>query len=515
MQDAIQQSFMDETFNDKLKDIKNEAKDTSLYNIRQRTNISNQQTQISSTNINSGNNFNTTTSQDTTIIASNISAGTADTTPDKSHNTIAGQININAQNLTIAATQQSSLNTSEIKTTRTISFNNFNSGNLTTTTINSNLNAKNDNFNFDVANEINLSYYGGVSEGSNKTSDDNNNTINTPNYITHIKNNNDQTNGGTNLVNYTQIENTSLEWHDTLRGLTDAGTAAAAIAATAAVIVTAGAASVGVAAATAAGATATGTVATASAVATTAIASSAASTAAISAPNTSMNADGNILNQAKDIGRQTLKDTTSKESLENMAISGATAFITAGIAAGINELSRTADAANAANSTQLSANQLTNTTLTSRFTTALQQSAIQTISSTTAQSAITGESFNDTLRTQLTSLLINAAGQVVANEIGQAAHTGQIDKPTQLALHAGLGCGMALAGSNNCAAGVISGITGELSAEFLNQNTNLTNAQIIEAAKIVSALASAAVAGPDDGNSVFAGSQIGGECRGE
>ncbi len=56
MQDAIQQSFMDETFNDKLKDIKNEAKDTSLYNIRERSNISNQQTQVSSTNINSGNN---------------------------------------------------------------------------------------------------------------------------------------------------------------------------------------------------------------------------------------------------------------------------------------------------------------------------------------------------------------------------------------------------------------------------------------------------------------------------
>ena len=71
----------------------------------------------------------------------------------------------------------------------------------------------------------------------------------------------------------------------------------------------------------------------------TAIASSAASTAAISATNTSMNVDGSILNQTKDIGRQTIKDTTSKESLENMAIAGATAFITAGTTAGINELS--------------------------------------------------------------------------------------------------------------------------------------------------------------------------------
>ena len=68
---------------------------------------------------------------------------------------------------------------------------------------------------------------------------------------------------------------------------------------------------------------------------------------------------------------------------------------------------------------------------------------------------------------------------------------------------------MAAAGSNNCATGAIAGITGELTADTLYNHTNLSRQNAIEAAKITGALSSAMIVGPDDGNSVFDGAQIG------
>ena len=68
---------------------------------------------------------------------------------------------------------------------------------------------------------------------------------------------------------------------------------------------------------------------------------------------------------------------------------------------------------------------------------------------------------------------------------------------------------MAAAGSNNCAAGAMAGVTGELTADTLYNHTNLSRQNSIEAAKLTGALSSAMIVGPDDGDSVFAGSQIG------
>jgi hypothetical protein len=119
--------------------------------------------------------------------------------------------------------------------------------------------------------------------------------------------------------------------------------------------------------------------------------------------------------------------------------------------------------------------------------------------------------------------MINAAGEMAANEIGTAAHgstvineSGQIigttvatiSKAEQLALHAALGCGMAAAGGNNCAAGAASGMAGEEFAALLGRNTNFTKSQIIESSKVIGALTSASIVGAGDGDSVFAGSQI-------
>jgi hypothetical protein len=57
----------------------------------------------------------------------------------------------------------------------------------------------------------------------------------------------------------------------------------------------------------------------------TAVATTAATTATISATNASMNADGNLAGSLDDVGKTALKDTTSKESIKNYAISAAVA----------------------------------------------------------------------------------------------------------------------------------------------------------------------------------------------
>ena len=179
----------------------------------------------------------------------------------------------------------------------------------------------------------------------------------------------------------------------------------------------------------------------------------------ISATNTSMNAEESVWNQTKTISDKTYKDTTSDESLKNMAIAGITAGIVAGVSAGISELSGASNASTATNtasassqlptslesSTTLTANtgnfsgnvvnggnslvisnSLTNSTaLTERFLNALQESAIQTVSATAAQSAVNGDSFSEALRNQTKNLIINAVGQVLANEIGSAYHNGE------------------------------------------------------------------------------------------
>ena len=272
-----------------------------------------------------------------------------------------------------------------------------------------------------------------------------------------------------------------------------------------------------------------------------AVVSSAATTAAVSATNTSMNAEGDMFKQSADISKQTAKDTTSKESLENMAIAGTTAALTFGITQGVSELTNSANAANttsAANgsnginsatqisaidpnlttlnldgfpATSLASSGINNsTTLTSRFLTALQNSSIQTISASAAQSTIKGDSFSEAFKNQLTNIIINAAGEIVANEIGTSYKTGEINKTTQLTAHAALGCAMAAAGSNNCAAGAASGVIGETFGELMYYNGNGLNKQnTIAVSQVIGALTAAAIVGPDDGDSVFAGSQIG------
>ena len=282
----------------------------------------------------------------------------------------------------------------------------------------------------------------------------------------------------------------------------------------------------------------------------------------------------NAVNDGGNLG-QAIKQTTSKDSLKNIAISGIAAGLTAGILEGISPTpvtagtsgagdlgnattlsdatptaaptsptsltidtptlqgptfastatsspasevnlasvgSNTANSANTLNTANTVRSISSFSDLTANFQRALTQSAVNGVSSAAAQSAIDGDSFKDSLKLQATNVLINAVGQVGAEQIGLAAHSGQISTPVQLTLHAGLGCAMAAAGSNNCAAGAAAGVTGELIGASLRSSVESGTIQkqtAISFAEVGSALAAATLAKPNDGDSVFAGSRIG------
>lgn len=195
---------------------------------------------------------------------------------------------------------------------------------------------------------------------------------------------------------------------------------------------------------------------------TSAMITTAAATATVSATNASMNAEGDIFKQTKDVGKTTWDDITSDESLRAIVIAGATAGIARGATYGIDYATNGAvTAGNAANAT-----------FSQKATSALYQSAISNATSIATQSAISSDSISESLNDQWQNILIMAVAQVGAENIGQLAHTHQINKTTQLILHAILGCGTAAGGGNDCASGVLSGTIGEFTGEQLKNNSN-------------------------------------------
>jgi filamentous hemagglutinin len=157
----------------------------------------------------------------------------------------------------------------------------------------------------------------------------------------------------------------------------------------------------------------------------------------------------------------------------------------------------------------------------------LVESGISTISSTAVQSAVNGDSFSEALKNSLTTTLIMAGANIGAKAIGNLSHykidqnTGelinpQINKTQQLLLHGLLGCGAAAAGGGDCASGAVSGITGELSAEFLDKNfTSLSNGTIKELSGLtggLSAIFTGNAVGLSDkevASNIFSGQRIG------
>ena len=544
----VAEKFLPDSITDKMdstyaRDKKNDLKNNSAYNIKVKETNRTDQTTVSSSTISAGNNLGINTNEDTTIIASNIKAGVSDTTANKTDPTIQGAINATAENLNILADQDTNLKTHEKKKTRTLAFNNWNDGSFTAgNTTNSTLTAKNDNFNLNIQNQINTSYDAKIFNKETGIIDQQYATqkgVDTSalQYLTYVKTNHTHT---PNTL-FNPIEEQQKQWADANRGLTEAGTAVVVIAAVAATILTAGAAGVAMAG-TAAAATATvGTVATATVGV--AVAGAAASTAAVSATNTSMNAEGDIFKQTKDIGHQTLKDTTSDQALKSYAIAGATALLTMGITTGIDFLANgaantanaangvangAANTANAANGASNAANvangvNTANTTLTTGLTTAFKETAIRTIANTTAQSAINGDSFSEGLKNSGKNLIINTIAQVAAQNIGELAHPGNgtegVGQPLQLTLHAGLGCatGAALNGSGGCGAGAAAGVIGELTGAALKGQVDsgeMTKSTATQIAGLAGAAGAMFATTNDDkvSDNMFTGQNVGGNA---
>jgi filamentous hemagglutinin len=107
-------------------------------------------------------------------------------------------------------------------------------------------------------------------------------------------------------------------------------------------------------------------------------------------------------------------------------------------------------------------------------------------------------------------------GNLGAKEIGNAYHSGNISKPLQLTLHGILGCGMGAAanGSGGCASGAVSGITGELTAEVIGDNTSIQGRKLAELSGLaggLSAIITGNALGLDDGeiaDNIFSGQRI-------
>lgn len=182
---------------------------------------------------------------------------------------------------------------------------------------------------------------------------------------------------------------------------------------------------------TAAGATVTlsaGGAAVASAV--TAGITSLASTAAVS-----------LINNQGDIGA-TLKELGSKENLQGLLLTMATAGVSNGI---------------------LSQAGLSNVNAQSSVGQLLAKNTVQGITSAVLESAVLGTNLEDAIKSNLKGALINTVAAKGANEIGDA----KLDGTSKAIAHALLGCavGTATAGSSSgCAPGAAGGAIGELVA---------------------------------------------------
>ena len=115
------------------------------------------------------------------------------------------------------------------------------------------------------------------------------------------------------------------------------------------------------------------------------------------------------------------------------------------------------------------------------FTQRLKQSAASNITSTAIQSTINGDSFTESLKHQAINTIVMAGADYAANQIGNLSHgkldidnngniiytEPQINKATQLLLHAGLGAATNTLTGNDALSGAISGVVGELTGEYL------------------------------------------------
>ncbi|MDB2550423.1 hemagglutinin repeat-containing protein [Rickettsiales bacterium] len=509
--DPIAPDFVTDNLDyDKLRNrYKDAAYNNQYHNTKIKTTTNNDLVNIVASNVNAGNNLAITSTNNTTVQASNLNSGTADTAGTNSN--VTGSTTINTNNLNILAAANYNQTTVKQRTSKTMAIRNNTTGDMVTNYTNSNLTAKNDGFTFNVTNQADI-----------RAKDLTDPSISESSYVTAIK-----AQVASDKISETNLAIANKHWEDTNRELTEAGTATIAIAAVAATIVTGGAA--------------LGVVGTA-------VAATAAATASTTAASTSMNADGDVWKQAKTISKDTWDATTSREAFENYAIAAGTALLTAGLmdVTGLNEVGNaansTANGANAATTTTTSTASATTSTTAATTTSAatatttsttvaasnpsiymqagkaLAESAISTVSSTAAQASVKGISFSDAIKEQGTNILVGAVANVGAKHIGvnykTSAGTG-VDKAIQLTSHAALGAGVSALTGNDALSGAVSAVVGEVAGEAVLNNFDVSKAAIKEIAGLAggySAIFTGNAIGLSDSevsDNMFSGQRIG------
>jgi filamentous hemagglutinin len=264
------------------------------------------------------------------------------------------------------------------------------------------------------------------------------------------------------------ISEINKKWDTTTRGLSQTGTIIIAV--------TAAVATGGI-----------GSFATVGAGMMTAGAGALATTATISGTNASMNGGG-FGDTLKMTFKTALKDTTSRESLENAAVAAAAAGLTIGVsqatgmatnttttvASGSKTLTTSVSLSNSAANLSTSQRILTN------LGTATARAGISTASYAISNSVIKGESITDSLKDQDGKMLAaQILGEVGAREIGFAAHNDKINQPLQLTLHAGLGATTAAITGNDILSGALAGAASEYVAQTVYENGVSANNAII------------------------------------
>ncbi len=395
-------------------------------------------------NINVAGNLDSGSVNDTTLQAANISVGNA------GDNT-SGNTNINAGgNLLLLTAQDSSFASSSIRKNGTFTFKNTDKGHNDTTVINNQISSTN-SMSLTADNAAYVEYKSGT-----------NTSQNIQDQMAALK-------AETTLVN--PIDEMHKSWDQSSSGLNQTGTL---------VIAVAGAALTG----------GLGSFATVGMAALSAGVGTAGTIAATSATNSAIDG-GNLGSTLK----QTVKDTTSRDSLEQIAISAAAAGIATG-ASNAAKLGNTANAANAANSTAntVSAGER----VLANVGNALARSSIYAASNIAATSAVKGQSISDSINDNggvkqiILTTVASSIAEAGAKEIGRAAHgttttltdssgnplrnldgsvmtSSQINQPTQLALHGVLGATTSTLMGGDALSGAAAGVLGELASDSAYQ----------------------------------------------
>jgi len=395
-------------------------------------------------NLNVAGNLDSGSANDTTLQAANISVGT---TGDST----SGNTNVNAGgNLLLLTAQDSSLASSSIRQNGTFTFKNMDKGHNDTTVINNQISSTN-SMNLTADNAAYVEYKSGT-----------NTSQNIQDQLAALK-------AQTTLTN--PIDEMHKSWDQTNRGLNQTGTL---------VIAVAGAALTG----------GLGSFATIGAAAVSAGVGAAGTIAATSATNTAIDG-GNLGSTLK----QTVKDTTSRDSLEQIAISAAAA----GIATGASNFAGVGNTANAANAANTTANTVsTGERVLANVGNALARSSIYAASNIAATSAVKGQSISDSINDNggvkqiILTTVASSIAEAGAKEIGRAAHgttttltdssgnplrnldgsvmtSSQINQPTQLALHGVLGATTSTLMGGDALSGAAAGVLGELASDSAYQ----------------------------------------------